>query len=225
MLETWVEALNRYRYPVDLGGYRNGSNFSSFFENDIIGDRESTMEFEDRFRTNAANNVAAWLEVVYWKSRRTMGYVTNDYTSNNAERLWGTVEQFVADPTRTNLANIRGGLELKSGLAVALTFPAFTEPDNYPMIDRWVAQWVNEHYIEHNVGRNNELTLFHLQGGRVQDNDFNSYLAWVEWCREMSSILTSRTTWPEDGWRARDVEMAVFSAMKQQPRLQLNVLH
>jgi len=53
----------------------------------------------------------------------------------------------------------------------------------------------------------------------LRDNDFTNYLHWIAWCRECAQELTDIT---ETRWRARDVEMAVFTA--QRDRTFLNVL-
>ena len=53
----------------------------------------------------------------------------------------------------------------------------------------------------------------------LQDDDFPNYLNWVNWCQEVAQVLTELTS---KQWRARDVEMAVFTA--QRNGMTLNVL-
>jgi hypothetical protein len=141
----------------------------------------------------------------------------------NSESLYNAINRFTNTPDIQNLKRIRSLLGLKTPvLAVSLTFPAFFSPETYPMIDRNVARWVNSNLDEHNRNRQNRLSPFvSEQHGRtsLQDVDFSNYMNWVFWCRETAKILTDRT---KVKWRARDVEMAVFTAERK--KLQINVL-
>ena len=217
---SWTRALNLYCYPVDLGSYHRSHKFPGFFEILIAGDRSSTIAFENHFREAAPNHIAAFFEVVFWKLYSQPGRrdgktdsVINSVQNNNIlpKILWDTVLKFINNQNIVNLRSIRTMLGFTSPvLAITLTIPAFTCPDKFPMVDTQVAKWVNEHFAEHNIDKINNLTPFNFKGV-LRDNDFNNYLNWVAWCRETSEILTRLT---KGKWRARDVEMAVFTAQR-----------
>ncbi len=96
---------------------------------------------------------------------------------------------------------------INGSLALASTFPAFVGPEKYPILDSHVVSWVNTNYSKHSEGRENKLTMFN--GTSPPDSDFQNYMNWVHWCRDSSDYLKGRT---KISWRARDVEMAVYSA-------------
>ncbi|MBM4294382.1 MAG: hypothetical protein FJ126_05675 [Deltaproteobacteria bacterium] len=231
MPDSWTRALNLYCYPVDLRAYRRSHEFPGFFEMLIQGDRTSTMAFENRFRETAPNHIAAFLEVVFWKlfSQGGRRDIKTDNVKDHVQRsnilpknLWNAVLIFLKDQNLNNLRSIRTMLGFTAPvLATTLTFPAFAHPDTFPMVDTRVAKWVNEHFQEgHNINKKYKLTNFNYNGqGVLTENDFTNYLHWVGWCRETSEILTRQTG---EKWRARDVEMAVFTA--QDKKIGLNPL-
>jgi hypothetical protein len=228
MPDSWTRALKLFCYPVDLGGYQRRHEFAGFFEILIAGDRGSTIAFENHYREAAPNNIAAYFEVVFWKLfslplvRKGSTNIIVDYVLINniqPKNLWDAVLIFIKNQNIDNLRSIRTMLGFTSPvLATTLTFPALVCTDKFPMVDMQVAKWVNEHFAQHNIHRNNNLTPFNFQGV-LRDNDFNNYLNWVTWCRETSELLTRLS---REKWRARDVEMAVFTA--QRNNLLLNPL-
>jgi hypothetical protein len=214
-----------------LGGYHRHHKFPGFFEIIIPGDRSSTMAFENHFREAAPNNIAAFFEVVFWKlfsqprirqrsTDRIVSYVVKH--STQPKDLWDAVLEFIENQNIVNLRRIREMLGINTKvLATTLTFPALACPEKFPMMDTQVAKWVNEHYnTQDSIHRINNLTKFNYNGkGVLFENDFNNYLNWVGWCRETSELLTRLN---REKWRARDVEMAVFTA--QRNNLSLNPL-
>jgi len=222
MPDSWTRALNLYCYPVDLRVYHRHHEFPGFFEILIDGDRSSTIAFENHFREAAPNHIAAFFEVVFWKlfsltlvRQGSTDRIVNHILNNGiqAKDLWGAVSEFVENQTIRNLQRIRKFLGLNKYakvLAVPLTLPALAYPDKLPMVDTQVAKWVNKNFIEQNIHKNNKLTAFNFIGV-LKENDFNNYLNWVMWCRKTSELLTIQTS---EKWRARDVEMAVFTAQR-----------
>jgi len=227
---SWTRALNLYCYPVDLGSYHRSHEFPGFFGILIAGDRSSTVAFENHFRETAPNHIAAFFEVVFWKLYSQPGRrdgktdsVINHVRENNIlpNNFWEAVLKFIEDPYTDNLRNLRSKLGFTAPvIATTLTIPALACPDKFPMVDTQVAKWVNGHFDRHNIDRVNKLTPFNYNGkGVLRDNDFNNYLNWVAWCREISEIMAHLTS---ENWRPRDVEMAVFTA--QRNNLLLNPL-
>ncbi len=68
MPNTWTDALEKYRYPVDLRRFAGAGNHPGWFDLNICpGDPLQTMGFETRFRGQAPDHREAWAEVVFWK--------------------------------------------------------------------------------------------------------------------------------------------------------------
>lgn len=224
---SWIKALNGYSYPVDFHDYERRDRFPNFFNREISGDRDSTIKFENYFRENARKSREVYFEVIFWKvysytnnRLRTTSRIVNHILERkvSSESLYDAIKHFVDSPTPQNLRSIRNLLGIRTNvLAIPLTFPAFLNPEKYPMVDRKVAQWVNTNLNEHNRKREAKLTEF--VSLPLTDDDFESYLNWVYWCRELAQVLTEKTGMH---WRARDVEMAVFTA--QRKNLELTVL-
>lgn len=229
MPTSWREALDDYSYPVNLEDYKRAPQFHSFFNQNISGDRNSTIAFENHYQANAPYNIEVFFEVVYWKlysqaSRRDIGtsrivdfVQTHGITPN---QLWNIIQQFVISPSKNNLKKIRDTIGLRSPvLAVPLTLVALANPQKFPMIDNQVAKWVNYNLSHHNINRKNNLSSFNKKYTSLQDDDYSNYLNWVAWCQEIAQVLTRLT---KSNWRPRDVEMAVFTA--QRNGMVLNVL-
>jgi len=227
--ETWTKALNDYRYPVRLSDYNRAAQFPDHFIRTISGDRASTIEFEDYFRANSESSVEPYFEVVFWKmfsqgnwrDARTDSIVNHVLQNGvTASELRGAIGAFIEAPTEYSLSQLRKLLGNKTrDLALEMTFPAFNDPVRFPMVDTRTAKWITSNHSTHNRNRRSTLTPFKLKQGVLRDNDFQNYLDWVHWCREVAQVLTDNT---DIEWRARDVDMAVFTAARQS--LQLNVL-
>lgn len=228
-MKTWITALNNYLYPVSLGSYEHSNLFPNYFNKEIKGDRNSTIRFENYFRENAQKSIEVYFEVIFWKlysRKRDRQRITTRIIMHmlkekiKPELLYNAIKRFVNTPNINNLHGIRCLLGIKTNvLALALTFPAFLNPERYPMVDKNVAQWVNANFTKHNTNRHARLTRFVLGYTSLRDNDFQNYLNWVNWCNETAKILSNRSNIK---WRARDVEMAVFTAKRK--NLELNVL-
>ena len=101
-------------------------------------------------------------------------------------------------------------------IATVATFPAFLDPDRFPMVDTRIAKWVGRTMDAHN--RVDPLgpqlisaKSMNVKGAVLTMSDFDFMCAWTHWCRHAATKLTDRSS---GGfvWRARDVEMAVFRA-------------
>ena len=68
MPHTWTQALDAYRYPVNLADFVDSEKFPGWFQfNTQSGDRDTTVAFEYHFRQYAREAIEPWLEVIYWK--------------------------------------------------------------------------------------------------------------------------------------------------------------
>lgn len=220
---SWVEALSAYSWPVDLRSYERAQDFPGFFEMSIEGDRESTMVFEGRFRDMAPSHIEVIFEALYWKlfGLRGIAQSRTSIVAGNvlgrgvtSAQMWRAIQDFVKAQTTLNLRRIRGLLGMTSKVIVApLTLPALASRGAIPMIDKWVARWVNRHGSKHSAGKVNTLEPFpSAKYSSLRESDFESYCRWVAWCREVARVLTDRT---QQTWRVRDVEMAVFTAVRE----------
>jgi len=228
-MSNWRKALEDYSHPCNLCDYEERNRFPGYFNTIISGDRDSTIIFEDWFRYKARESIEVYFEVIFlklysWK-KSSAGDSASDITThivefmlkNNVDpsQLCDAIESFTETPNLPNLRKFRHllGLAKENGaLAIALTFPAFIDPANFPMIDMKVVKWIDVNFAAQNANRRAKLTRFEFRGPSLQDNDFPNYLNWVNWCREMAKVLTLRTNMH---WRARDVEMSVFTASKR----------
>jgi hypothetical protein len=80
------------------------------------------------------------------------------------------------------------------------------------MIDTRTARWITENYALHSRNWGNGLTPFGTRYTSLRYDDFRNYLNWAGWCRETAYMLTHSTN---AEWTARDVEMAVFAAARE----------
>jgi len=221
MPDTWIKALNAFAYRVNLRDYGKRSRLPGFFEMEISGDRDSTIKFEKHYSETAPNHLAAFYEVVFWKlySQGGRSQIGTDrvveFTESNgvtADQLWTAVVNFVKHQSLANLKNIRDLMGYDTNvLAVPLTLPALAHPQTMRMIDKQVAKWINRNVEVHNRHRTNRMTPFRMNYTSLRQNDFQNYLNWIEWCREVADVLRKHTG---HVWRARDVEMAVFTAQR-----------
>ncbi len=222
----WREALAAYRYPVSLSAYQFRSDHEGWFKQGLgAGDREETVRFEDRFRRQASSALEPWFEVVFWKlasqplikSGTTQRIATKLAENTTAEELWRKCNRYVdcdASEAETRFREFLDLFDLRTdSIATVATFPAFMDPERFPMVDTRIAKWVSHETDKHNqadpVGP--QLIRPKLRDkGVLKMNDFEFMTHWVLWCRNTAHKLTLM----QDGfnWRPRDVEMAVFRA-------------
>lgn len=224
MIESWLVARSSYDYRVNLNEYRNGSHFPNYFKKLILGDRSSTIEFENYFRAHCTK-IQPWFEVVFWKMN-SQDEIAQDQTdriikqipgssASNPEILIKSAKRFMESLSEKDFDNFTRLLGYTSAVATVATFPAFLDPEQFPMVDTRVAKWVNKNYPKFNAAYPNGPQLI----PSVYDNtspdttltmkDFSFYIHWIHWTRYMAQKLFGAT---ELHWRARDVEMAVFTA-------------
>ncbi len=221
-VETWQRALDSYRYPVDLTGFRSAQKHRGWFDLKIVpGDLSQTMSFETRFREQARNHLEVWSEVVFWK-------LFSGGTSRAAKRadallgsgaaptdLWASCANYIASPNLESFRAFRCKLFRQPVVATAATFPAFICPDRFPMVDTQVTRWASENSDAHRysgVGGPNLECVPELRPGAVlRERHWRFVESWTAWCQFTAGMLSQRT---QRAWRARDVEMAVFSAQR-----------
>jgi hypothetical protein len=91
-----------------------------------------------------------------------------------------------------------------AAFAVPLTFLSFYDPTRFPMVDKRIGKWWSERFPS------KPQFTWDTKRTRITPTvkSFVAYLAWTDFCRGQATILSTMGGTP---WRARDVEMAVWS--------------
>jgi hypothetical protein len=241
MPDTWINALAQYDYPVELSDYGNRHNFPNNFNRAIQGNRNSTIQFEDYFRDHCSD-IESWFEVVYWKlysqprvSNKTTNQVIRRMLENprvTTRELLSKLNTFMISESKEDFNSFRRLFKFGTTvIAIVATFPAFIDPQHFPMVDTRVAKWVNTQYRSVNEIDPEGPKLIPSAYQKTSSSttltmiDFAFYISWIHWARYMSQKLSCLTG---ARWRARDVEMAVFTAWggrhEHHPKLKLNAL-
>ena len=226
---TWEEALQAYRYPVDLADFKDAGKYPGWFQrNDspTKGTLAATVAFEKRFRELAPDHLEAWYEVVFWKMYSQRGRA-NDRTRRvihrirssgvTADRLWSVCRNYTQAPSRRAFDLFRKKLVSSTVVAVAATFPAFIDSDDFPMVDTQIVKWARAHGPQHSYTQCGGPALTESpdlsRSVTTLRDDLRVHRAFVEswytWCRFTADTLSRLS---DRKWRARDVEMAVFTA-------------
>jgi len=187
----------------------------------VVGSHE-VVALEDRFRqaVDTGGPFEAAGEVCYWKN----------YRSHQArDRLTERLLQFLAPPQRwasfrdavrsagfqpscAAFQALRAACGQPNGFATPVTFLAFYAPEAFPMVDKHIAEWWAAHRERFGLQHSPPFAVRQADGW-IQamtrpktEQNWAAYLAWARFCRDYASRLR--------GWRARDVEMAVWTAQK-----------
>ena len=222
MPHTWKKALDAYCYPVNLTEFADAAEYPDWFECNIeTGDRRQTMDFEDRFRKHGRDSLEAWGQVAFWKNynmpparnKITRKVLAGGVSGAHAADLWWACDAYVKKFDLESFREFRKLLFPASNVATAATFPAFVRPDKFPMVDRQITRWAVEHGTEHSYpgGPAIECVPDLSSGEMLGESHWPFVESWIRWCRFTACKLEKLTG---DTWRARDVEMAVFTAQK-----------
>lgn len=215
MTKNWIVARDSYDYSRYLSHYA----YRPEYPKQVRGYAE-TVEFEDLFRKYGPNEIKAWYAVVRWKSPRSTDKTINHIMASgvSAGELWGLCEDCVQNSTLDNFSRFRSKLAQTDIVATAATFPAFMCPEQFPMVDTRIAAWSRVNGTRHCLLA---APPGAEQGVHEWQNHWRFVQDWINWCRRMAKILCYLTGEP---WRARDVEMAVFTAQGSKGKISLNPL-
>ena len=222
MPHTWKHALDEYRYPVDLRRFAGAPQHRAWFEMNICpGNPLQTAGFESRFCAQARDRLQAWAEVVFWKlcsgGQRIAAQKAKMVLDSGvcAADLWSSCTAYIEQPDRRTFSAFRNMLFSSPVVATAATFPAFIRPETFPMVDKRIARWVRMNRDQHGFPGD----INRVPSQTITESHWYFVESWMEWCQSTARKLS-------DGigpvWRARDVEMAVFTA--QRCELPLNPL-
>ena len=182
-----------------------------------------------RFREKAPARLEPWFEVIFWKLA-SQKLIRNGTThsmaiglqgSTTAEQLWRACRNYTQAGSRPESRACFEALHrlfnlTTRSIATVATFPAFLDPDHFPMVDTRIAKWVARTMDAHNRVDPSGPQLIpaksmNVKGAVLTMSDFDFMYAWTHWCRHAATKLTARSP-GSLVWRARDVEMAVFRA-------------
>jgi hypothetical protein len=217
LLMNWTEALDSYRYPVNFP-----KRFSNGFGRNLQkGNRKETMEFEAYFRKAASRSMTPWHEVIYWKMFSQGGrgrkkasdmikYLKASHVKAND--LWQRCNNYAqsfeegdAEKTKKLFAHFVQAFVKHGSIATVATFPAFLKPESFPMVDSQVANWVRDWCKTVNARHDGPKLFPPNQKDNLTMSDFRFMESWTKWCRFKAKKLH---------WRARDVEMAIFTVQR-----------
>lgn len=233
--KNWVRCRKSYDWTVDLNTYKDAFKYPSHFNRIVTS--KNTYDFEDSFRfaiQNQGNDeeflIAA--EVVYWKN------YGNHLARTNVTRrlidhfktkpLWNsfckTVIGFAKVPTISKLQLLQQACGQAKGFATPITFVAFYDPENFPMVDKHIGYWWNTNIgirlqgTSTTFSQRNDDGWIQTTTDKQQEQNWVAYCAWTKFCRNSSNILTNLTG---SHWRARDVEIAVWESQKRNIMLEI----
>ena len=223
MPQTWQYALSAYRYPVELALFEDAADHPGWFRHDTgKGGCEETVEFENRFRRFGPDDLEAWYEVVFWKlfsqpnhrQRHTRSVIRRLSGETTASELWELTQKYVERPCRTRFKELRRKFFTSDVVATVATFPAFVCPEKFPMVDNHAAKWAYANGSTHgynSVGGPTIVAVPEIGPGQtvVKGSDWRFVSSWTAWCQFTAELLSKATA---VRWRARDVEMAIFTA-------------
>jgi hypothetical protein len=218
MPNSWTAALAAYRYPVTRP-FTHASRCPRWIQPRLpVGDRAETISFERYFRATGQAEITPWAEVVFWKmasqggrADRVTAVVLDWWSSAEPSILWGALTAYTYQPTKERFDHFRRLFGFTTRvIAIVATFPAFVEPDRFPMIDTRIVKWVRNNAVQQNAADPHGPQLMARSHERVlMMADFVFMQRWNEWCCHTAEKLTMSTGEP---WRSRDVEMAIFQA-------------
>lgn len=220
MCESWVNALEKYSWRVDLGRFKRAADYPGYFNRVITPAR--VMAFENQFRgaIDGTGSFEIAGEVCFWKSHRNNTQKLLTYLAERAnwDRFVRAIKEVSANPSYDNFVALRGACSLRWGFATPITFLAFYRPTDYPMADRHIANWWMAHKADYGLGDSPDFSQYNgvIQPCKIS---WNAYIAWARFCCDYAVRMAKNCG---VNWRARDIEMAVWEAQKD--RVPLNTL-
>jgi hypothetical protein len=224
MCKKWHEAYKKYDWTVDLRKFSMAAEHEDFL-NRIIQPAD-LVDFENRFRVAIEKNGPYQLagEVCFWKNygnfqarnnitKKIMGYLRDAKIWINFCKLVNlTSNNFSYD----NFKILRNECNQKRGFATPITFIAFYNPIEYPMVDKHIAHWWATN--KEKFGYESSPIFFQRNDGWIQavtnlqtEQNCEAYLEWKQFCIDYAKKLNAKCNF---NWRARDVEMAVWESEK-----------
>lgn len=235
MVESWIKALKNYSYSVNLAEFNKKEQNPGFFNRQItpLNLKQFENDFSDVIKNKLFEKYAIIGEVMFWKldsykeDRHVKSKTILDLVKdqNNFENFCITLRNLADNPSKDNFIQFRQSCGQKIGFAVPVTFLSFFRSSQYPMVDLYVSKWWNPKKLDFGYGESPKfIPDGPIKGDELHlDNNWTAYLHWTNFCLKYADILSRKT---KNEWRARDVEMAIFSVQQSQNnRCTLNPLN
>jgi len=222
---SWLKAHPLYNWTVDLSTYKKAHRYPEHF--DMAVHPDNLREFEGKFRETIDDEDGSYIvagEVVYWKlygafqaRNRVTGRLLDNLTSPN---IWlafrGALDLLCREPTFEHFKLFQQTCDQPKGFAVPITFLSFYRSSEYPMVDKFIAYWWKDNKSEygfeeaHVFSQRSDGWIQTTSETRTRQN-WDAYLNWKDFCCKYADLISEQCN---VSWRARDVEMAVWMAWK-----------
>ncbi len=223
--EIWKEQLSTYSWDVNLASFKYAKEYPGFF-NRVVRPTQ-VVQFETMLRNtiNDSGNYQIAGEVCYWKNygnHQSRDELTNTLLHHLVIRSdWlhfcSTVQTVCTHPILDAFLELQYASGQSKGFATVITYISFYNPQLFPMVDKHIANWwsTNRQHFGLNLKptfaqRESDGWIETTSSSLVSQN-WNAYMEWTYFCRDYAQHL--------GGWRARDVEMAVWMAQKHKQLL------
>lgn len=224
MCKNWIRAYNKYSWTANLNNFGSSQIYMGFFESTITP--TNTLLFENKFRTvvDEGNQFVVAGEVCFWKNygnvqsrdRITQKLLAHLSNPVNWDKFTRVMKQISTYPSIQNFIALQDAINQPKGFATPITFLAFYNPTKYPMVDKHIANWWTLNKAK--FGYKNSPNFSQREDGWIQTytkqqvrQNWEAYLAWQTFCEDYAIRIENNC---KIKWRARDVEMAVWEAWK-----------
>lgn len=214
--EEWRCAREAFDWKADLSKFRDREEFKGFFDREITP--SNLEDFEQAFRDSlSANEFPRAGEVCFWKNFGRNGdalalrLLRHLALPENWKAFVDGLQRLGEDPTFEHFKTFRRACDEKNGFATPVTFLAFYRPDRFPMVDQRIADWRAHHSAGLAPAQAQRFSRREDGWIRGTHQSWKAYLEWAKFCRQAGECLSAFDGRP---WRARDVEMAVWTAQR-----------
>ena len=219
MCNNWNKAYSRYNWEVNLKYFKDAANYPGYFNRVITPADVATFENKFRAAINGNGSFEIAGEVCFWKNYKN-AQARNRVTQKLLNHLknpvnWNSfvqaIKQISSDPSYDNFVELQYACNQRRGFATPITFLAFYNPTEYPMVDKHIANWWAKNKIKFGY----ESFPAFLQGiyGSILSckQSWDAYVAWKTFCNDYARRISENCGL---SWRARDIEMAVWEAQR-----------
>jgi len=232
MCKTWIDAYEKYSWTVNLTKFKDSVEYPNYFN--CVITQANVVAFEDKFRAmiDGAGSFGVAGEVCFWKNygnfqsrnRITQRLLLHLKTPRNWDIFVRALKKLSENPSFNRFVAFREACNQPKGFATPITFLAFYNPVEYPMVDRHIANWWTRNKTKYGFGTS---PIFSQRSdGWIQTytnsqnkQNWNAYISWTRFCGDYAELASRNCGL---NWRARDVEMAVWEAQKMS--IHLNIL-
>jgi hypothetical protein len=191
MENTWIKAYTSYNWTVALSKFQEAEKYQNAFNSVITP--QKLIEFETSFRReiNSPDNLSFVRagEVYFWKNygafqnRDTITGKLLDHLSvrQHWDRFSSAVQNVAKDPKYDKFLDLVTACNQPYGFATPVTFLAFYQPTDFPMVDRHIAEWWNNN--SDLFGYEKDLKFSYPTGTIPKSqNNWNAYIYWTIFC-------------------------------------------